>query len=108
MSKDDVMASRKKLKLAESEEFLTDLSSSNSDITEEKGGRCRGEVGCIAGGGSGTPKLVTESGKGGCEPERKDAMFTPASKGLWIRIHCTWGSSPPGSGTFMSFFPGWL
>jgi hypothetical protein len=47
MSKDDVMASRKKLKLAESEEFLTDCLPPSSDITEEKGGRWSGEVGCM-------------------------------------------------------------
>lgn len=48
--------------------------------------------GVHAGGGSGTPKIVTGAGNGGCEPERKDAMFTSASKGLWIRNHFTWGS----------------
>lgn len=36
--------------------------------------------GVHVGGGSGTPKIVTGAEKGGCEPERKDAMFTPAAK----------------------------
>lgn len=47
MSKDDVMVSRKKLKLVESEEFLIDCFFFSSDITEEKGGRWSGEVGCM-------------------------------------------------------------
>lgn len=47
-------------------------------------------MGCILEEGSGTPKIVTEVGKEGCEPERKDAMFTPANKGLGVGTSRQW------------------
>lgn len=104
--RDDVMVVIRKLKLPDSEELCTASPPQGRVITEERGGRWRGEeVGCTL-EGSGTPETVTETGERIANP-RGRMKHSHLLEGACRQEPCCspWLASPEAGG-FTSVFPG--